>query len=275
MNNNTFLPLTVLSLLILSGCSGMVKDSDWTAVEKSEIVVWADDSSEIAVVVSQHEERYQGGELEKRNAKHQIFAQHLDGSHRRAISELRDHQVKSLYFMKLAGYLIVEVILDTGLRRFDRMALNGHSVPIFEEKQADAYNPCQSDGQNVAQVEHSMIPSPNGTQLAHIYSSECGKATVEFQHALTSDYIDSQTVEIHQAVAPMWYPEGYIILASLDGSTAWKVAVQDVSQLTNYPHCTEPKTTSSDVSLQGQKVYFEDDKVVTEIVGIQKAFGCQ
>jgi len=281
MNNNKFLVFPFLALLIVNGCGGMAtKETDWTTVQKNEIVVWSDDSSELAVVVSNHEERYHEGQLEKRNIKHQIFAQHLDGSHRRAISELREHHVKSLYYMKQAGYLIVEVITDTGLRRFDRMALNGDSMPIFEETQAEAYRPCQSNGtgentSSLAQVEHSLIPSPNGSQLAHIYSLECGKVTVQFEHALSSDYIDSQTIEINQAVTPMWYPEGYVILAGKDGSTALKVAVQETAQLTRYPHCTFPQTISSNVSLQGQKVYFEDEKIVTEIVGIEKSFGCQ
>jgi len=281
MNNQKFLVFPFLALLILSGCGGVTtKETDWTAVEKNELVVWSDDSSELAIVVSNHEERYHEGQLEKRRIKHQIFAQHLDGSHRRAISELRDHQVKSLYYMKQAGYLIVELITDEGLRRFDRMALNGDSMPIFEETQAEAYRPCQSNGMDensnsLAQVEHSLIPSPNGSQLAHIYSLACGKVTVQFEHALTSDYIDSQTIDINQAVTPMWYPEGYIILAGNDGSTALKVAVQETTQLTRYPHCISPQTISSDVSLQGQKVYFEDGKLVTEIVGIEKSFGCQ
>jgi hypothetical protein len=285
MNNRMFLTMSALILLVLSGCSGGIKESDWTAVEKNDLVVWADDGSEVAIVVSHHEERNHEGKVEKRNLKHQIFAQNLDGSHRRSISEERDYRVHSLYFMKSAGYLIVEVVLETGLRRFDRMALNGTSVPIFEEMQADAYRPCESgesdkesEQNTLAQVEHSVIPSPNGSQLAHIYSLECGKVIVQFEHALTSDYIDRQIVEVTQSVMPMWYPEGYVILASNDGATAWKVAVQEVSQLTVYPHCTSPRTASSDVSLQGQKVYFEGDnneKVVTEIVGIEKAFGCQ
>jgi len=279
--NNHILAVTFLATLILSGCGSMTtKETDWTTVEKNEIVVWADDSSELATVVSNHEERYYEGELEKRNLKHQIFAQRLDGSHRRAISELRDHRVKSLYYMKQAGYLIIEVITDEGLRRFDRMALNGDSMPIFKETQIEAYRPCQSTGteeneNSLPQVEHSVIPSPNGSQLAHIYSLECGKVTIQFEHALSSDYIDSQTIEINQAVTPMWYPEGYIILAGKDGSTALKVAIQEPAQLIRYPHCVAPQTISSDVSLQGQQVYFEDGELVTKIVGIEKSFGCQ
>jgi len=35
-----------------------------------------------------------------------------------------------------------------------------------------------------------------------------------------------------------------------------------------------PVTTSSEVSMEGQKVYFDGDKLATKDVGSQKAFGC-
>ncbi|EDN66037.1 hypothetical protein BGP_4651 [Beggiatoa sp. PS] len=85
--------------------------------------------------------------------------------------------------------MVAESLLENGARRFDKISLNGDEILIIETPDNEN-QPCQEKGKTTssntplfAQVHHTVIPSPNGEQLAHLYSPECKKVTVEFLHA--------------------------------------------------------------------------------------------
>jgi len=250
----------------MAGCgSQLVKEGT-----PQQSVVWADDGSEVAVVGV----RIADNSSQQHQFQHQIVVQNLDGSGQRTITEWRDYRHGRLFYMKQAGYFVVESLLDNGARRFDKMALNGNEILIIETPD-NKHQPCQNADRR-AQVDHSVIPSPDGLQLANIYSPLCGKVTVEFLHANNLNLFDNQTLDIDGPMKATWHPDGYVILATDNNSgKAWKIAPLSAPQPMTYPLCLSPVTTSSDISLEGQQVYFEGNKLITKNIGSQKAFGCQ
>ncbi|MCK5523136.1 MAG: hypothetical protein KAI83_08395 [Thiomargarita sp.] len=268
--------LITLILLIIQGCSGNMP-RNWTPVEQNDKVVWANDGSEVAVVVLGFEEK-RSGLLSKtrsqRHFKHRIQTQKIKGSEEpRLITEWRDYKNGQIFYMKQAGYFIVESLLENGKRRFDKIVLNGNEILIVETPDNE-HQPCKK-GTLPKQVYQTVIPSPDGQQLAHIYSPECGKVTVEFLHANNLNLFDNQTIDIDEPMNAKWYSNGYVILTSKSHKKAWKFTPLLPPPTSTTPQrCISPMTTSSDVSLDGKKVYFEGKKLGVKKVDRQKQFGC-
>ncbi|HEC85544.1 MAG: hypothetical protein DRR08_16305 [Candidatus Parabeggiatoa sp. nov. 2] len=281
MNNPIYLIYSILlSGLILHGCSGSVPKKPATPTQPNNKVVWADDGSEVAVVVHRFEEKrgsLPSGTTDKRHFKHRILVQNLGEDKRRTITEWRDYQNGQIFYMKQAGYFVVESLLGNGARRFDKIALNGNEILIIETPDTEHQGcrdkePTSPKMPKPARVQHTVIPSPDGQQLAYIYSPACGKVTVEFLHANNLSLFDSQTMDVDEPMNATWHIDGYVILAT--NSNAWKVTALAPPEPITSPKCLSPVTTSSDVSLEGKRVSFEGDKLVTKDVGSQKAFGC-
>ena len=300
----TYLYLLIMVFIILAGCSQqppkptkpqeipktdqniesssppnpLEKDDnkDQSPENQKNIVVWADDGSELAVVIQNQSH----DQTDLTTPQHQIWVQHQDGSDRHAITDWRNYQAKQIFYMKQAGYLVVESLLEKGARRFDKIDLDGNEILIIETPDSE-HQPCQqSRAPNSVQslplqVEQTVIPSPDGQRLAHIYSPECGKVTVEFLYANSLNIFDNQTMTIDEAMKATWHRDGYIILTNYNNDKAWKVTPVAPPLPVLPPKCLSPVTTSSDLSLEGQKVSFEGDTLVTEEVGRNKAFGCQ
>jgi hypothetical protein len=268
---------TVLTMtLVLVACSNPLRD--WTLRQQNDKVVWASDDSDVAISMLSYEEKSGGlfsGTTDKRNFKHQLVIQKLEGAGRHVIgTDWLDYQSGAIFYMKPAGYLVVQILLDNDRRRFDKVALDGSWVTIVEERQP--YQPCTSSAKTPPrQVEHQVIPSPDGQQLIEVYSPECGKVTVEFLYANNLSFIDSQTFNIDEPMTAMWHPEGDVILVSNDQDNAWKFAAQSPPIPIPPPRCLSPVTTSSDISSEGKLVYFEGDKLAAKPMGSNKAFGCQ
>lgn len=275
--------ISLFFLGFISGCATLSPQGEWKAVEQNNKVVWADDGSEVAIAVLRYEEREPGlgeGTTEKRHFTHQVYLQTPNHSDRKELTKSRELQNGNLYYMKSSGFLLVELILENGLRRFDKVDLEGNWITLIEETSNKQYQSCESQDSKetapVKRVYYNIIPSPDGKLLAHIYSPECGKITVQFEYANNSHYIDSHTLDMDQLYIPTWHPDGYIILAGSEGKTAWKVGIQDSPVLIPYPRCTFPETTSSVVSSAGTMIYFDESgKLITQELGKQNAFGCQ
>lgn len=252
------------------------KEVDNRDYPHKNLVVWADDSSELAVIIQN--QSYDQTDLT--TPQHQIWVQHQDGSERRTITSWRNYPAQQIFYMKQAGYFVVESLLEKGARRFDKIALNGNEILIIETPDSE-HQPCrQSPASNSTpslplQVKQTVIPSPDGQRLAHIYSPECGKVTVEFLYANSLNIFDNQTMTIDEAMIATWHREGYIILTNHNNDKAWKVIPAAPPLPVLPPKCLSPVTTSSDISLEGQQVSFEGDTLTTKEVGHDKAFGCQ
>ncbi|MDM8558576.1 hypothetical protein [Candidatus Parabeggiatoa sp. HSG14] len=272
--NNYLLITTLLGGLLLTGCSNHVLKKD-LVIQANNKVVWADDGSDVVVV-----KHNKDNPSNQAHFKHQVSVQNIDGSGQRTITEWRDYQVDQIFYMKQAGYFIVESKLDNGVRRFDKINASGHEILIIETPDSE-HQPCRgkkntaSNISKLPQVHHTVIPSPDGQQLAHIYSPECRKVTVEFLHANNLNIFDNQTVDIDEPMKTRWHSDGYVILSTYNNDKAWKIIPLTLPLPVLPPKCLLPVTTSSDVSLGGKKVYFEGNKLATKDVGRQKAFGCQ
>jgi hypothetical protein len=268
---NYLLITVLLGGLLLTGCASVHQYG--TAIQPNDKVVWADDGSEVAVVKHNKDDS-----STKIHFKHQISVQNLEDSKQRIVTEWRDYQAGQIFYMKQAGYFVVESLLDNGIRRFDKINANGNEILIIETPD-NQHQPCQgdkitaSDMSKLPQVHHTVIPSPDGQQLAHIYSPECSKVTVEFLHANNLNTFDNQTMDIDNSMKTRWHSDGYVILET--HNKAWKIIPLTLPLSIPPSKCLLPVTTSSDISLEGKKVYFEGDKLVTKDIGRQKAFGCQ
>jgi len=266
----------ILALVgILSACSSSVP-KEWTSKQQLEQAVWADDNSELAVIELTFEEKASGllaTETQQRNIQHQIWLQNPDGSQKRALTQKRQHRNENLFYMKQAGYLVVDAISAEGIRRFDKIDLEGNELPIVEEQ--IVYQPCTEANDSAHQVAHQIIPSPDGSLMVEVYSPQCGQATIEFLHANNLSFIDGQTFAIDEPMTVMWHPYGYIIFTSNDLDKAWKVAPHSAPVPIQPPGCLAPLTTSSAVSLNGRLAYIEHDQVLIKPVETQQIFGCQ
>lgn len=260
----------VLLPFIVAGCSGQAtkeETKDGITQRKGQ-VVWAEDASEVAYsVISEEKQTTPEGE-EKVTTHHQLFVQNPDGTQKREVSRQRDHLSGALYYMKQAGYLVVESVSNTGARRFDRVLMNGNEILIIETP--DKPRPACA----TPSIPQTVIPSPDGHVLASISTSDCGQVSVEFMYANNLNMIDAQTVDVAQSVTPLWHPEGYIILAAQDGTHAWKVAMKEPYKAIAYPNCTAPVTTSSNIAADGRTVSFEEDVLQVREGSKQAAFGC-
>ena len=285
--------LCLSGIFFIASCSVVEKFKQekpkWTAVEQTDQIVWADDDSEVAIVILHFEEKsgdWLSGTTEKRYFKHQIFTQKINDKEKFPLTELRDHQVGQVFFMKSAAYLITESILPGGARRFDKIDLKGHEILIIETPDS-VHQPCQTQ-QNSPPVEtepttpippvvyHTVIPSPDGGQLAHVYSPECGKASVEFLDAESLTVLDNQTFDIDEPMEVTWHRDGYIVFTTSKRDKAWKVKAKESPLPVLPPKCLSPVTTSSNVSAEGRLVYFdESNQLTTREIGRKEAFGCQ
>lgn len=272
-----------MGVFLLASCSttGLKKaEPKWVPIERIEKVVWADDSSEVAVVVSHLEEKISGWlnkTTEKRNLNYQVFVQEINGNEKRPITELRDTPVGQIFFMKRAGYLVIESLLKDGGQSFDKMDMQGHEMLIVEtSKEVCPVQKAAAGSKPFPAVYHTVIPSPDGKQLAHVYSPECGKVTIDFLDADSLTVVDGQTFDIDEPTDVTWHRDGYIIFATVKLDKAWKVAVQESPVPIQPPKCLSPKTTSSSVSTGGRLVYpDETGKLAMKRVEQKQIFGCQ
>jgi len=274
MKKQVFLLLSLFTLL-LNGCGESVKPTveTWQTIEQSNQVTWADDDSDVAVVVMQFEENDSG---EQRNFQHKLFVQSIDSEQRQAITEWREHHNGNVYYMKQAGYFIVESILESGARQFDKIDNKGKEILIVETAD-NAHQVCDETSEKPAKIYHTVMPSPDGKKIANIYSPNCGQVAIEFLYANNLNIIEHQDIDVDIPVSAMWHQDDYIMIIANDLSKAWKVMINKTAETIPSPQCLAPTTTSSRISAKGQLVYFSNEDTNTlavKDVGQEAAFPC-
>ncbi|MCK5720676.1 MAG: hypothetical protein KAH84_12125 [Thiomargarita sp.] len=253
--------VTILSLT--AGCS-LFQTAPSNQLQIGDRVVWANDGSDVALVKLEN----QAGEY-----KHQIIIKSPTNHEiSNTITGWRLHQTGQLFYMKQAGYLVVESFLENGARRFDKIDLNGNEILIVETPNNQICKDAIAK-ENAAQVYQTVIPSPDGTQLAHIYSPQCGQATVEFLHANNLSLFDNQTIDIIAPMKAQWHPDNYLLL--IGSNQTWKITplMPPPTQISS-PICGLPVTSSSNISAYGKEVVINDNQIIVKDVDIQKVFGC-
>ncbi|MEK7989434.1 MAG: hypothetical protein VSS52_000375 [Thiotrichaceae bacterium] len=269
--------ISILFLVsLVGGCATNKVLDTWIPIQKNNQVVWADDATKVAVIELQYDEKG----IERQNFKHQLYVQNIDGSERQAITEVREHQNGNLYYMKQAGYFIMESMMPTGARRFDRIDEKGHEILIIETPD-NAHQPCadiqRTDSNPLPQVYHTVIPSPDGDLLAHIFSLDCGEVSVEFLYSNNLNIItDPVVIPIDEPVNATWHIDNYIILTNNQNTKAWAIRIDQEPELIAAPNCVAPVTSSSHITYDGRMVYFnETGEVKMRQVDATMAFGCQ
>ncbi|ALG67959.1 hypothetical protein [Beggiatoa leptomitoformis] len=264
-----------LTALLINGCSTTsteVKPEEWKTIERTDKAVWADDASDIAVVSQSFEQQQDN----KRNITHRLFIQNADGSNKHEITpQARENLNGEIYYMKQAGYLVVESLLDNGVRQFNKILLDGREILIIETPNKDS-QPCREESQGV-QVFHTVLPSPDGQILANIYSPECGAVSVDFLFANNLNITSAQYMNITEPLIATWHKDGYIILTNASKTNAWRVSMQESQPVPiPPPACVSPVTTSSNIASDGRKIIIsETGELTIENGGTQSAFGCQ
>jgi hypothetical protein len=240
--------------VLLGGCAGIGTKTPGTG----DLAVWSDDGAEVALVADTGDGP-------------RIFVQTPGNSERRPIGQARPHPVAGLYYMRQAGYLVVESHPPGGGAKFDRLWLNGEEAPIIETLGADL---CEGVSR---QARPTVIPSPDGQVLAQVYSQSCGTATVDFLNPRDLLATDGYSVEIGAPVWATWHPGGYLLLAEEGTGKAWRISPNNPPQAAAYPRCGYPATTSSALSSDGRQVSLQGDSLVVENMGAAstRAFGCQ
>lgn len=260
--------LVALLFLFLGACATSPKLGGHSPALANP-VVWADDGSEVAFVVNTHTAP-PGMKGDPNTYRHRLLAQKADGSEQRTVTPPRPYKAINLYYMKKAGYLVVESDLGDGHVKIDRIAVyDGTEIPIIETR---GPKPCTEGG---AYLPNRVLPSPQGDLLAHAYSNRCGEITVDFLDARNLFAQASQTLAVTQTPTLTWHPHGYLIIALPDGTTAWELRPGGSPLPAAYPPCLAPPTTSSAISARGQRLSLEGDQVRIETGDAGAAFGCQ
>jgi hypothetical protein len=258
--------LTVLLLTALGGCASVAEHSDSSSRSP---VVWADDDSEFAIALEDQQES--GKSAGSSPYRHRIIVQETDGKGRKSVTTTRPYRVGALYYMKRAGYLIVESLLDDGHVKIDRIALQGGGeIPIIETK--GPLNPCEGEK---AFIPTQVLPAPDGSRLAFAYSPVCGEVVIEFLDGRTLIAEDSLTIPLTGTAALTWHPDGYLLLAQNSEARAWRLQPGMAVAEAPYPPCLTPPTSSSAIATDGREAWLDGEVAKAREGARERAFGCQ
>ncbi len=212
-----------------------------------EQVVWADDGSGHAYVVMTSKWQQQSNKNPTTRYKHQLFIQNREGLERRALTSVREHQVGALlYYMKKAGYVLLEVVESDTLYRYEHISLDGR-IRVLDTWDLSK-QPC---------LNMLFIPSPNGEHIAHItriskqtHTCEQSQAQVRLLHAHTLQAIKTYTWPVEDTLDATWTLQNTLVVQSASEG-AWEMNLTSPPHPVASPACMFPKTTSSMVSQEG------------------------
>lgn len=236
----------VIALLGLVGC--------WNDREQVDQAVWSDDDTAQAYTQLFFEEGPRVNPLSmthpRRDYRHQLFVQRPDGSERRALTGVRAHRTGgNLYYMRAAGYVIVDVIADSGETRYDLVRLaDGQVSTLLSHTPSGA--PCASldvvpsrDGLTIAVIERTTGPESAGR-------CPSGDAVVTLVDASTLSTLSSFRWALSDMLQSKWTEGGDLVVwTTADG--AWRVDPADGPSPAETPQCPFPRTSSGSLSADG------------------------
>ncbi|GEM_PF-612376 len=269
-SRNILIPCGILTVFLqLSGCATLMRG------EGDAPAVWSEDGRGIALVQYLQEND---------QISHQIAIQAPDGSARRDVTTApRPGRVGQLYYLREAGYLLVETLDQPGWQKFDRIHLDGSELAVLEARvpeglcpDAQASAPMPTAAFPPALTRHQVLPSPDGKLLAHLFSESCGQVTIEMQRAQDLITLSWFELPITAPVQATWHPTGHLVLAQPSTRQAWHIHVNEQPTPTDYPGCLEPATASNPISAAGKRISVSQGKAFIEDAPASVlAFGCQ
>jgi len=220
-------------------------------------VAWSDDDAEQAYFHLYYEESTFNGPYgighKTRNHRHQVFAQLPDGTGRRPLTGLQEGlHGAAFYYMRSAGYLLMDVPDDQGVTRWDLLRLSdGSTSTVARFEYSGIANPCQS-------IE--VLPSPDGSTIGVFErvppaGPGCNGGTFEI------DLVDAATLSTRASFSmPMdgmpgviWTREGDLMVWNFQGGS-WRIDPVSGPVTAPEPTCSWPRTSSSDLSADGVRI---------------------
>jgi hypothetical protein len=236
---------------LLAGC--------WRDSEYIDRAVWSDDGLSQAYVKLLFEESPQthpiSGTTNKRHFRHRIFVRNASGAFDALTGERPGQHGAFVYYLRQAGYVLIEVLESGGVRRVDLIRLEtGRSVEV-----ARFTPPAGSE----AHCYHSdFLPSPDGHTIALIERVAAAQSTdgPGFCAGGTTTVTLRSAATLAQTAQHRWamddWPEAVwsnanqlFVWSTQDGS--WRVDPASGPIPQAHPTCTTPRTSSSEISLAG------------------------
>lgn len=241
----------------LVGLLGLAAAGCWEDAESIQAAVWSDDDTSQAYVHLYFEQSSSTnpmtGQHNTRNHRHQLFVQSANGSGRRAVTGERPGAMgTAFYYMKRAGYLLIEVDEEGQATRWDVVRLSdGHAQTLARRVPGtEPASPCE---------QFDAIPSPDGSTIAVLERtapsntpSGCleGQMTVRFVDPDSLSTTATYSWAVEGVPGAVWTAAGDLRVWSYrDG--AWSVAPATGPTPAAEPSCTQQVTSSSNVSSDG------------------------
>lgn len=257
----TIVPVLALSLasVALAGCPGFEETAYYDQIR------WSDDDEQLAIVELRFEEAPPSdplmGTTQKRNFRHQLFVSDPDGSNPTPVGDEQPGQNGAeVYFMRSQGYVLLTSLNEQGGVEYARVDTGDGTVTALPAPGFDA-DPTFA------------LPSPDGTEIAQIGIDGLDVLVRFFDAASLEPVADAVTVTLDTTADWTFREDGALVVT--DGTSAKAVRPGEAPTDTDVPTCTNPKTTSSDVSSMGVRVFTEEGEIVTRDEGAEAAFGCQ
>lgn len=223
----------VTALLVFASCELV-----WETRQEVTRAVWSDDGLQQAYVVRTCE---QSGSL-TRNSSWQVWAQDADGSNRQAVGEPFVAEIgPQFYFMKTAGFFVVELPESATQRRYVRMFRATGERGDIPDPQQDY-------------TCFEISPSPDGNYLG-VMKRLAGGDQVAGRIIFSSDLVvwGSLSKTVTGQTRSRWSTDSKFIIQD-DANNAWIVdpnnGMLPVASLSNF----YPKTTSSDINAAGVQI---------------------
>ncbi len=277
------------------GC-GWKDMEDW-----SSHAVWSDDDAAVVGVYEYFEGKNTVTHLKKRSIKSEVYLMPY-GAHDgepRLLMPQRPGRISKLFFMRTAGYLIVNredrlEELDDGMNQMshfyvDKVGLDG-TVESLGSRQALTMISCDAEGQSATTTGDviTAYPSPDGGLIARVdTNTSCQRqtATITFLDPLNLSTVGEQFTTSHNVGQHLgitdysWLENGRFaqVTTSFRGPAGNSYAPgTEPEDISGMPYdCFFPATTSSDINAAGEYVNTSDGMVqISTSEHSQPTFGC-
>jgi hypothetical protein len=291
--------------VLLSGCL-------WVPSDDFDFAVWSDDGEEAAFVQRDFMAQNRFTHTKERNHTLQVYTAPFDQvdvgvfdeAPRDTLGQELEGNIRSLYYMRSAGYVLVSRQVTQSVAdpdstpepttwAYDRLAMDGTTTTVAELS-GMSWLQCESEGRQV-QLDHQLqlIPSPDGSVLAQVEAlvscegpSPTETVTMSFLSAETlqaigtAEVVDLAALELEENVMEFldlgWLADGTFMIQG-DGVTAWAAVPGTAGAIVDPvdSSCLEPRTTSGEFRDDGMRVWIDSDGTLNFAAEDESSiFGC-
>ncbi len=260
-----YVSLVALLGLLQAGCS-------WSTRDALETAAWADDDSRVAHIRALWQQKRVPHLLERyeyRDYRYEMITRTPAGGDELTVLPLRSGRVwGDLYYMASEGYLIYSEVEEPTVRTYQVLTAQNTRVEIAST--TANHEPCGLG---------AVVPSPDGGVLAVVekrlpggafappgppppQGQECNghELTVRFVDATSRSTLATESWTVSGEYDFAWvHNQGFVFKA---GTEAWSLNVGQPRVAIAIPACLYPRTTSSMVSSNRERLDFTSDTSV-------------